>query len=114
MRSSGLPPEFRRDVVQYNLLPLLLLNALLFSLHLFMLAEMLNVFWVNEVLDLCVLVVVFLKVVNLVLIFVVTMVSGPKAKVRKLCARLDLLKKGLFSDTTGLGWIEYLKYVHDS
>jgi hypothetical protein len=59
---------------------------ILFSFHLFVLAEMLDVFRVYQILHLGVLIVILLEVVDLVFILVITVVSRTETGVWQLLA----------------------------
>ena len=80
--NSSLLPVLRRNIVQHNLLPLLLLHAFLLQFHLFVLAKVRDVLGMNQIFNLCVLVVILFEMVNFVLVFIITVVSRPQTKVR--------------------------------
>lgn len=60
-----------------------------------MLAEMRDIFWMDQVLDLCILVVVFLEVVDLVLILIITVMARTKPEVWQLLAGSTKLNESL-------------------
>jgi hypothetical protein len=104
-----MPSELLRDVPLHNHLPLFSDNSLCVVFHHVVLPKVFNVFWVDEVFFPGVLVVELLKMVDLIFIFVVTVVSRAHSEIWQLLPLLDFFNPLVTSDHAAVVRIEDLE-----
>ena len=108
-----LPSKLLRNVVQYDLLLLFIINAFLLPLEGVVFAKVFYVLRVYQVLLACILVVVLFEMMYLILIFIVTVMSGSKTKVRQLFAVLRMAEEGFSRDAATMLGIKDLENFYD-
>jgi hypothetical protein len=111
---SSLTSKLWWDVVQHDLLLLLLSNTLLLTFQLFMLAEMLNVFRMDKILNLRIFVVKFLEMVDFVLVLIVAMVTGSEAEVGQEFSSFGVFEERCARNDAALGRVEDAEDIQNS
>jgi hypothetical protein len=113
IQASWPPAEFLRDIPLDNGLLLLSKYPVGLIFHQVVFLEVLDIFWMDQVLFPCVLVMEFLEVVDLIFVLVVAVMTRSQSKIRELLALTDLLRPLISSDDTALIGVEDLEDLED-